>query len=461
MSKNIKKDLQGSWTLKLSPRSDAWDIAPVEDGHNAWRNDPTKIIRREIPQSFPATVPGCIHTDLISAGFIDDISINGKEQDQFWIWKTDSAYTTTIAQDLTPGSKHLIFNGLDTVATVSINGSVRMKTKNMHRSYRLDITDDIKAGDIALEVSFKAPLTDAEEHVKELGLYPRPYDMPYNYQRKMACSYGWDWGPITISSGIWKKIEIHSFFDAYCDNVGITPTVEGGTPGFSLDIPILGNSDSLSGQIRVLDGDSGAKIHEGAVAIKGSSFNEYIEVPQAQIWHPRGRGAQPLYFIEFDLIAGDGSILESHRRRVGFRKVELDTSALDGDRNLFAIKVNGERLWIRGANWIPDDPFPTRVSKDRYQQRIKDMLEVNINGIRVWGGGIYESEYFYDFCDEEGIVVWQDFLFACAAYPETPEMFEEVEAEVKENVRRLSSHPSLVMWCGGNRSEERRVGKEC
>ena len=450
MSKNIKKDLQGSWTLKLSPRPDAWDIAPVEDGHNAWRNDPTKIIRREIPQSFPATVPGCIHTDLIAAGFIDDISINGKEQDQFWIWKSDSKYTTTIPQDSTPGDKHLIFNGLDTVATISINGAVRMQTKNMHRSYRLDITQDIKAGDIALEVAFKAPLTDAEDHVRELGLYPRPYDMPYNYQRKMACSYGWDWGPITISSGIWKKIEIHTFFGAYCDNVGITPTVENGKPTFSLDIPILGETSKLSGAIRVLDASNGTLIHQSTIAIKGSSFNEHIELPEAEIWHPRGRGTQPLYFIEFDLIDGDDAVLETHRRRVGFRKVELDTSAIDGDRNLFAIKVNGERLWIRGANWIPDDPFPTRVSKERYQQRIRDMLEVNINGIRVWGGGIYESEYFYDFCDEEGIVVWQDFLFACAAYPETPEMFEEVEAEVKENVRRLSSHPSLVMWCGGN-----------
>jgi beta-mannosidase len=142
--------------------------------------------------------------------------------------------------------------------------------------------------------------------------------------------------------------------------------------------------------------------------------------------------------------------LESHTKRVGFRKVELDSSPSVDGKNMFAIKVNGERLWIRGANWIPDDPFPTRVTKERYQQRIKDMLEVNINGIRVWGGGIYESEDFYNFCDEEGIVVWQDFLFACAAYPETPEMFEEVELEVDENVRRLSSHPSLVIWCGGN-----------
>lgn len=194
MSTNTVKELKSSWSLKLSPRGDAWDIEPVTDGHNAWRNDPTKIIKKEIPASFPATVPGCIHTDLISAGFIDDISVNGKEQDQFWIWKTDSSYTTVIPQDSAPGHKDLIFNGLDTIATIRINGEIRLTTKNMHRSYRLDITKELSERDVQLEVSFKAPLTDAEEHVAELGLYPRPYDMPYNYQRK--------WHVATVGIGV-------------------------------------------------------------------------------------------------------------------------------------------------------------------------------------------------------------------------------------------------------------------
>jgi beta-mannosidase len=450
MTLNSKVELASQWQLSLSPRPDAWEIEPVQDGHNAWRNDSTKFTKKPLPASFPATVPGCVHTDLTSAGFIDDISINGKEQDQFWLWKTDSKYVTTIPQDTSAGNKHLIFNGLDTVATVTINGAVRLTTKNMHRSYRLDISHEIKAGDVLLEVSFKAPLTDAEEHVAALGLYPRPYDMPYNYQRKMACSYGWDWGPITITSGIWKKIEIHSWHTAYCDNVAITPTVEGGTPQFSIDIPLCGDTEQLTARYSVKPTAGGAAIQSGELVIAGSQINALISVPNAEIWHPRGRGSQPLYNVDIELISASGEVLESHTKRIGFRKVELDSSAINGEKNLFAIKVNGERLWIRGANWIPDDPFPTRVTRERYQQRIRDMLEVNINGIRVWGGGIYESEDFYNFCDEEGIVVWQDFLFACAAYPETPEMFEEVAAEVDENVRRLSAHPSLVIWCGGN-----------
>jgi beta-mannosidase len=173
-------------------------------------------------------------------------------------------------------------------------------------------------------------------------------------------------------------------------------------------------------------------------------------LPEAKIWHPRGRGAQPLYLVTVELRDQNGDLVDSSTKRIGFRSVELDASPIDGERHIFAIVVNGERLWIRGANWIPDDPFLNRVTADRYRQRIRDMLEVNINGIRVWGGGIYESEDFYNFCDEEGIVVWQDFLFACAAYPETEEMFDEVALEVDENVRRLSAHPSLVIYCGGN-----------
>jgi beta-mannosidase len=447
---NSSREVKTPWTLKLTPRQDAWDIEPVTDSHNAWRNDPTKIVRKALPASFKATVPGCIHTDLIDAGFIDDISINGKEQDQFWIWKTDSVYTTTILQDTSGGHKDLIFKGLDTVATISINGQVRMTTKNMHRSYRLDVSNDIAQGDIQLEMAFKAPLTDAEEHVAKLGLFPRPYDMPYNYQRKMACSYGWDWGPITVSSGIWKPVELHSWKTAFVDHMAVTPTIENGVPTFALNVPIKGQTQSLSAVVRVIPTSGKTAILEEKIIINGSHFAETIQVPDAKVWHPRGRGDQPLYNVEFDLLDADANLLETHSKRVGFRKVELDTSAVSDTKNLFAIKVNGERLWIRGANWIPDDPFPTRVTKARYQQRIKDMLEVNINGIRVWGGGIYESEDFYNFCDEEGIVVWQDFLFACAAYPETPEMFEEVVAEVDENVRRLSSHPSLVIWCGGN-----------
>jgi beta-mannosidase len=319
MTNNSKVELKTDWLLSLSPRPDAWQIEPVKDGHNAWRNDSTKFTKKPLPDTFPATVPGCVHTDLIAAGFIDDISINGKEQDQFWLWKTDSKYTTTIPQDSSVGKKHLIFNGLDTIATISINGVIRLTTKNMHRSYRVDVSDEIKVGPLNLEIGFKAPLTDAEEHVAELGLYPRPYDMPYNYQRKMACSYGWDWGPITITSGIWKKIEIHSWTTAYCDNVAITPTIEDSTPQFSLNIPIMGDTEGLRARFRLIPAAGGSAIKSGDLEIDRSRISAVISAEGAEIWHPRGRGNQPLYLVEFDLLSANGEVIETHSKRIGFR----------------------------------------------------------------------------------------------------------------------------------------------
>lgn len=447
---NSKSKLAAKWTLKLSPKSDAWDISPVKDQHNVWRNNPAGITRLELPESIPATVPGCIHTDLMSAGLIKDISIDGKEQDQFWIWKTDSQYSTVIKQDTSPAQKHLVFQGLDTIATIELNDNVILTTKNMHRSYRLDVTEILAAGDLSLKISFAAPLSDAESKLAALGTaYPRPYEMPYNYQRKMACSYGWDWGPITISSGIWKPILLHTWSDAYLENTAITSTLVNGVPHLTAQVRCAGGLSGKRISVSVKS-KSGEVVAQSESTVAGAQTNLEFAVPNAQIWHPRGRGAQPLYDVEISLVAADGTTLEDDSKQTGFRLVELDTSESAPGKNHFAIKVNGERLWIRGANWIPDDPFPTRVTRERYHQRIKDMLEANINGIRVWGGGIYESDDFYELCDQEGIVVWQDFLFACAAYPEIPEMFEEVEAEVDENVRRLAGHPSLVIWNGGN-----------
>jgi beta-mannosidase len=429
---NKISEVADNWSLSLTPRPDAFISTPLK-----------------LPTSIPATVPGCIHTDLINVGLISDISIDGREVDQMWIWRTDSVYRTKIPRNALNRHATLKFHGLDTIASIYINGKLELSTKNMHRSYELEISNQLREGDVELEIHFKAPLTDAEEQVEQLGLYPRPYDMPYNYQRKMACSYGWDWGPVTISSGIWKKVELIEWNVAFLSSVAILPSVESNIPKLTIRPLLIGETEGLSVQVRVLDGDE--IIASKAFPAKSPKYE--FDLPDARLWQPRGRGEQKLYNVEVTLLHGE-EMLQVQSKRVGFRTVELDTSVINSleypGKHLFAIKVNGLRLWIRGANWIPDDPFPMRVTRERYEQRIKDMLEVNINGIRVWGGGIYESEDFYNFCDQEGIVVWQDFLFACAAYPETPEMFDEIELEVEEAVRRLENHVSLVIWCGGN-----------
>jgi beta-mannosidase len=391
----------------------------------------------------PATVPGCIHTDLINHGLITDIAVHGNEANQSWIWRTDSSYETVIAQDPRLLTSHLIFHGLDTLATIFINGVSKLSTKNMHRSYRVDITEEIQLGDVRLTVKFRAPLTDAEDQVEKLGIYPRPYDMPYNYQRKMACSYGWDWGPTTITSGIWKSVELFQFESSFIEDFTAVTSIAKSIGLIQVSCTIGG----AQGKRILIEVRDGATVIFSEVRDQQAIFD--IELADVELWYPRGLGNQKLYAVTLSLLEAD-EVIESKTKQIGFRTIELDTSKISEDKHLFAIKVNGQRVWIRGANWIPDDPFPSRMNSKRYRARIEDMLEVNINAIRVWGGGIYESEDFYRLCDQAGIVVWQDFLFACAAYPETPEMFEEVRAEAIAAVNRLKSHASLVLWCGGN-----------
>jgi beta-mannosidase len=392
------------------------------------------------PQVFPASVPGSIHTDLIAAGVIGDIRIDGTEAEQEWIRNADSVYSAQIPARSGGGNYELKFDGLDTLATVSVNGAVKLQSENMHRAYSIDISD-VAQDAMNLKVEFKAPLPEALKRQEEMGIYPNPYDMPYNYFRKMACSFGWDWGPITVTSGIWKPIWLTQWDEGILDEVGIVADVVGGIP--QLRLRTVGRGSATSVVVRI-SGNGKEKIFSTSLGL-----DEVIPCEGFELWHPRGFGDATLYSVEVSLLNGAGEIIDEVSKRVGFRRVSLDQSNF-GDRQMFAICVNGQRVWAKGVNWIPDDPFPHRVSKEKYAQKIHDLYSVEVNAIRVWGGGIYESDDFYDLCDELGIIVWQDFLFACAAYPETPAMFAEVEEESHQAITRLSTHASLVMWCGGN-----------
>lgn len=403
------------------------------------------VLRIESPTGkleVPTSVPGSIHTDLIRAGLLSDIRIDGSEQEQEWIRYADSEYSVTLKKQEPEKNYKLVFRGLDTIAEIFINGVSRLKTENMHRSYQIDISNEISVSDVHLVIKFSAPLTEALARQELLGTFPNPYDMPYNYFRKMACSFGWDWGPITVSSGIWKPIELVKWDTGILENVSLVSDVIDHVP--TLKVSTFGKGDAARVSIEV-KGDRG----ENYQFTSNLNQTESFSLPGLKLWHPRGFGEPNLYTVEVKLINSQDQVIDEFSKRVGFRSVTLDQS-MNGQQQMMAICVNGERVWARGVNWIPDDPFPHRVTRTQYLKKIKDMYSVEVNAIRVWGGGIYESDIFYDICDELGIIVWQDFLFACAAYPETQNFFTEVEAEASEAISRLASHPSLVMWCGGN-----------
>lgn len=389
----------------------------------------------------PATVPGCVHTDLVDAGLIADPFDGDNEAAQQWIGSTDWRYSTTFEWHDDGELRHdLVAEGLDTLATVTLNGHEVARTRNQFRSYRFEVGQWLREGTNRLEVLFDAPVTAAERLLEEHGDLPHVNHHPYNMLRKMAANFGWDWGIDVATSGIWRPIGLEGWSGARIVSVRPLVDVRDGVGILTahIDIEHAGATGPLEAVVQVGEQRVTATVPAGARAA-----TIQVDVPDVRLWWPVGHGDQPLYPVTVELA---GRRWES---RVGFRTVTLDT-APDEAGSPFRLLVNGCDVEVHGANWIPDHAFVTRIDRDRYAARIQDALDANMNLLRVWGGGLYESEDFYELCDEAGLLVWQDFLFACAAYAEEEWLRPEVEAEAREAVTRLVKHPSLVIWNGNN-----------
>ncbi len=419
-----------------------------------WTLEPTDNLKK-VPAPVldagpvPATVPGCVQTDLMAAGLLDDPYLHDNEQRQLWIGETSWRYTATfdLPSDVDGTRVQLACDGLDTIATLTLNGSAIGTSDNMHVAKRFDVKQALKPGQNVLVIDFAAPVPHARAQEK---LYP---DLPrqggiagvrhaHNLVRKMACNYGWDWGPIVATCGVWRPIRIEAWDTARLAEVR----------------PLISSASDQSATVEVVVKVEGEA--QPTVRLSGHGFDETRDgsptftVPSPQLWWPLGHGDQPLYDLTVTLPDG-----QSWHRRIGLRTTELDTSPDDapygdpvpdaqGER--MVLKVNGKAIYAKGANWIPDDCFPHRVTRDRYRHQVKMAADANMNMLRVWGGGIFESRDFYEACDEMGVMVWQDFLFACACYPEADEYKVKVEEEVRYNVARLMPHPSIVLWNGNN-----------
>jgi beta-mannosidase len=436
----IRSDLHSGWTVRA-----VGGPVPPEVGDS----------------SLPATVPGTVHTDLLAAGLIADPYLGMNEAGLKWLhrssWRYDSIVSTAPAA---PGERiDLVFDGLDTVATVVLDGVELGRTANMHRSYRFDVREALDGSDAALSVWFDSALAYAEAVQERLGARPSSYDHPFNAVRKMACSFGWDWGPDLQTAGIWKPVRLERWRVARLSQVRPLATLDTDGSTGRLRVPVEVERSGLDRPgdltVRVAVGDLPGRPEgvTGEVTLAAGVSQGVVEltVPQAPVWWPVGHGDHPLAGLTIELLdaAGDGAVLDRVRRRVGFRSVTLDESA-DAAGRRFALVVNGREIFVLGLNWIPEDHLLTRLTRQRYADAVDRAVAANANLLRVWGGGIYESDDFYDVCDERGVLVWQDFLLACAAYAEEDPIRAEILAEARENVTRLSSHASLVIWNGGN-----------
>ncbi|MFG2056580.1 glycoside hydrolase family 2 protein [Micromonospora sp. NPDC048930] len=418
--------------------------------HEGWvlRAVPGPQVPPEVAdQAVPATVPGCVHTDLLAAGLIPDPYLDDNENRLGWIARTDWVYETTFPWQ--PGDDDrvdLVCAGLDTVATVTLNGVEVGRTENQHRGYRFGVGSLLRRGANTLTVRFDSPYRYAEAHRDRLGDRPNAYPEPFHFIRKTACNFGWDWGPTLVTAGIWQEIGLHAWSTARLATVRPLVTVEGGTGRVAVHVEVERVAEA---PLTVHATVAGAAVEVTVPAGERGAAVAALTVRDPELWWPVGHGDQPRYDLEVTLRAEDGRALDRWSRRIGFRSVRLDT-APDAHGSAFTLHVNDVPVFVKGVNWIPDDAFPNRVTRPRLAERFAQAVGANVNLLRVWGGGRYESEDFYELADSLGLLVQQDFLFACAAYPEEEPFRTEVEAEAREQVTRLAAHPSLVLWTGNN-----------
>ncbi|MBM9504215.1 beta-mannosidase [Streptomyces sp. KK5PA1] len=347
-----------------------------------------------------------------------------------------------------PGARtDLVADGLDTIAEVYVNGQHIGAARDQHLAYRWAVDDALRAGDNTIEVRFASAWDAARAHERAHGPLPSPYDEPYPHLRKAAANFGWDWGPHYVTAGIWRgiRLEIHrGRIEHVRPLTRLTPDHSAAhvTAHVRVDAP-------AGSQVRVELTDPDGQVAAWATgAVTGDETAITLTVDDPALWWPIGLGAQPRYRLRAELVQA-GALLDATTVRIGLRSVALDETP-DAAGTRWALVVNGRTVRVRGYNWIPDDTFAGRVTPERVKRRIDQAVAGNANLLRVWGGGHFATEEFLDACDERGVLVWHDFLFACAAYCEDAETTALVTAEAEQAVARMSPHPSLVLWCGGN-----------
>lgn len=389
---------------------------------------------------FAATVPGSVHDALLEAGEIPSPDSVGGEEAQAFIGRTDWTWKTSFLvpqESLEEEQVVLVLESVDTVGVVYVNDVVVGSVASQFIPYRFDVRAVLRPGTNDLRVELRGTLAEAERLEREHGERPVNADGewgPFSQLRKSACNFGWDWGPCCPTCGFAGEVRLESFSGARIS--GIRPQVRSLTP----DVAQLRVAVDIDGE--PTDARITVKGEDGTVLAKSEGKGHHdIEIMNPPIWWPRGLGAQSMISLEVELLNGARATC-----RTGLRHAEVDARSDDG----FVVRINGEPVFCRGANWIPSRLFPHGQTIEDVEPLLQAACEANMNMIRVWGGGIYEPTWFYERCDELGLMVWQDFMFACATYPEHEDMIDLVEQEARAQVTRLARHPSIVLWCGGN-----------
>ncbi|MDD3244240.1 MAG: glycoside hydrolase family 2 protein [Eubacteriales bacterium] len=398
---------------------------------------------------YAAQVPGSVYADLLRCGAMEDPFYRDNETKALALMDHDFIYRrefTLTREQLCCDSLLLRCEGLDTLAALALNGALLGEADNMHRTWEFDMSELAREGVNTLEIRFASPtrfIAQADRQCKADGSSDAMVGFPH--LRKAHCMFGWDWGPHLPDAGIWRDISVVAFNTARIDGVLITQKHEAGRVTLMLDTEIeLSGTDTedLALQSFVTTPDGALITGEDA---------EHIVIDDPRLWWPHGYGDQPLYTLTVELYAGD-VLLDTYTRRIGLRTMTMHIEK-DQWGESFAHEVNGVQIFAMGADYIPEDNILSRVTPQHTRALLQDCIAANMNAVRVWGGGYYPDDFFYDICDELGLVVWQDMMFACAVYELTPDFAQNIRQELIDNVKRLRHHASLGLWCGNNEME--------
>ena len=438
-----------------------------------------KVVKHEIKEGWnfrqarlrqwrTAVVPGTVHTDLMAHNLIEDPFIRLNERSVQWVDKEDWVYETRFdmpseMQDCT--CQRLVFKGLDTYADVSLNGEKILSADNLFREWSVDVTGKLRENGNILMIYFHSPIkVDLPKWEAVPFRYEAGNDQSQNgglfekrvsvFARKAGYHYGWDWGPRLVTSGIWRPVILEAWNDVRVENVAFWSTeVSERAATVHYSIEISSSQPVEEARVAVYNGDCDKLLSTLICSLKQgmNKIEANFKLRNPRLWWCNGMGEASLYKFRTELIC-NGKKKDTSVHTTGIRSIELIRED-DVDGQSFYFCLNGVRVFAKGANYIPSDNFLPKVTIDKYEKTIADAVAVHMNMLRVWGGGIYENDEFYTLCDRYGLLVWQDFMFACSLYPTEGVLLENIRQEAVDNVKRLRNHPCMALWCGNNENQ--------
>jgi beta-mannosidase len=434
-------DLNGEWQLSYSPQQDKYIKLQNIDFNTM--------------STVPARVPGNVELDLIRAGILPDLAVGNniyllREYETYEWWYRHRFNAPAIPDRHTA---ELVFEGLDCLAEVWLNGTSIGAASNMLVPHRFDVTDTLKSGENEIVVRIRSAVLEGRERI------PAPFEsaLPCGFEslavRKAPHMYGWDIMPRVVTAGIWRDVYVQFLPPTRWRSVYWATTATDAQRRSAVvfvDWDFITEEHAIDDwQVRLRLSRNGRTVHERLHPVFHTHGRTWVHLQDVDLWWPRGYGEPVLYEATAELLDGQGTVLDTHRCRIGLRTAKLEYTEVTTPEQPgeFVFVVNGVKVFAKGTNWVPLDAFHSR-DLQHLKPTLDMLVDLNCNMVRCWGGNVYESDAFFDLCDEHGVMVWQDFAFACAIYPD--EIIPAVRQEAEEVVRRLRNHASLVLWCGNN-----------